>query len=62
VELTLNASDGADLAWVYRHAEVLKRRERGHHIALSLRISPQDLVRFQDRFPGKITFSQQTVS
>jgi GTP-binding protein HflX len=60
LELSLEASDGASLAWVYRHAEVTKRRARGNRIALSLRIAPQEMVRFQDRFPGKIKLSQQT--
>jgi GTPase len=59
LELNLEASDGVGLAWVYRHAEVVKRRARGNRIALSLRIPPQEMVRFQDRFPGKIKLSQQ---
>ena len=58
LELSLEASDGANLAWIYRHAEVTKRRLRGNRIALSLRIAPQEMVRFQDRFPGKIKLSQ----
>ncbi|HEY5083951.1 MAG TPA: GTPase HflX, partial [Rhizomicrobium sp.] len=58
LELSLEASDGANLAWIYRHAEVTKRRMRGNRIALSLRIAPQEMVRFQDRFPGKIKLSQ----
>jgi GTP-binding protein HflX len=59
LELSLDASDGVGLAWVYRHAEVVKRRARGNRIALSLRIPPQEMVRFQDRFPGKVKLSQQ---
>ncbi|MGH6828344.1 MAG: GTPase HflX, partial [Rhizomicrobium sp.] len=51
LEMTLNASDGAALAWVYRHAEVVTRRERGGKVALSLRIPPQGRVRFHNRFP-----------
>ena len=58
LSLNLEASDGAGLAWVYRHAEVLKRRERGGRIALSLRISPQDAPRFESRFPRKIKLPQ----
>ena len=58
LELRLEASDGAGLAWIYRHAEVVERRERAGRIALSLRTSPQNASRFQDRFPGKIKFSQ----
>ena len=60
--LSLDASDGAGLAWVYRHAEVVKRRERAGRIALSLRISPQNAARFQDRFPEKIKLSQSSCS
>ena len=58
LNLSLDASDGAGLAWAYRHAEVVKRRDRAGRIALSLRISPQNASRFQDRFPGKIKLSQ----
>jgi GTP-binding protein HflX len=54
LSLTLNASDGAGLAWVYRHAHVTGRRERAGKIALSLTISPQELPRLESRFPGKI--------
>ncbi len=54
LDLSLEVSDGAGLAWVYRHAEVVRRRERAGRIALSLRISPQNAARFQNRFPGKI--------
>ncbi|MBN9545001.1 MAG: GTPase HflX [Alphaproteobacteria bacterium] len=60
LDLSLDASDGAGLAWTYRHAEVVKRRDRAGRIALSLRISPQNAARFQDRFPGKIKLSQSS--
>jgi GTP-binding protein HflX len=60
LDLRLDASDGAGLAWIYRHAEVVDRRERAGRIALSLRIAPQDASRFQDRFPGKIKLLQRT--
>ena len=50
LDLSLDASDGAGLAWIYRHAEVVTRRERAGRIALSLRVSPQDAARFHDRF------------
>jgi GTPase len=59
LELNLEANDGASLAWVYRHAEVIGRRERGSRIALSVRISPQEMTRFEDKFPGKIKLIQQ---
>jgi len=60
LDLSLDASDGAGLAWAYRHAEVVKRRDRAGRIALSLRISPQNAARFQDRFPGKMKPSQRS--
>jgi GTP-binding protein HflX len=62
LDLSLDASDGAGLAWAYRHAEVLGRRERAGRIALSLRTSPQNLARFQNRFSGKIKQKQNSAS
>ena len=52
--LKLDASDGSALAFAYRHAQVLERRDRGSKISLSLRIHPDDLGRFENRFPRKI--------
>jgi GTP-binding protein HflX len=54
ISLTLEASDGAALAWVYRHAEVTERREKAGKIILKLRIRPQDVGVFENRFPRKI--------
>ena len=62
LSLSLEASDGAGLAWVYRHAEVLKRQERAGRIMLALLVSPQNVARFQNRFPEKIKFSQRTAA
>ena len=45
--LKLKAEDGEGLAFVYRHAQVLERRDRAGKIALALRISPQDRARFE---------------
>jgi len=56
--LKLDAADGSDLAFAYRHAQVLERRERGSKISLSLRVHPDDLGRFESRFPKKITLEQ----
>ena len=57
--LTLDAADGAGLAWAYRHAEVVDRRERAANIVLKLRIRPQDAGKLADRFPGKIKPNQK---
>jgi GTP-binding protein HflX len=59
LDLSLDVSDGAGLAWIYRHAEVVTRRERAGRIALSLRVSPQDAARFHDRFLKNIKQSQK---
>jgi GTP-binding protein HflX len=49
--LKLDAADGGALAFAYRHAQVLERRDRAGKISLSVRIHPDDLGRFQNRFP-----------
>jgi len=56
--LKLDAADGGALAFAYRHAQVLERRDRGGKISLSLRIHPDDLGRFENRFPKKIAIEQ----
>lgn len=56
--LKLDAADGGALAFAYRHAQVLERRDRGGKITLSLRIHPDDLGRFQSKFSRKITIEQ----
>ncbi|OAI44992.1 GTPase HflX [Rhizomicrobium sp. SCGC AG-212-E05] len=58
LSLKLDAADGSALAFAYRHAQVLERRDRGGKISLSLRIHPDDLGRFESRFPKKITLEQ----
>jgi GTP-binding protein HflX len=57
--LSLEASDGAGLAWIYRHAEVVTRQERNGKIALTLKIRPQDAGMIQGHFPGKIKLDQK---
>jgi len=59
LSLTLDASDGAALAWVYRNAQVTERRDRAGKIALKLTIRPQDAGRIENRFPGKTKFNQK---
>ena len=49
IELVVPLSDGAAIAWLYRHGEVLDRRddETGAHFAV--RLSPADIGRFKHR-------------
>ncbi len=56
--LRLDAADGEALAFAYRHAQVLDRRERAGKISLALRIHPDDMGRFQSRFAQKMTVKQ----
>ena len=56
--LKLDAADGGALAFAYRHAQVLERRMRGGQINLSLRIHPDELGRFENRFHQKIVREQ----
>ncbi len=60
LSLTLDASDGEGLAWVYRHAQVTARLVSGGKIALSLTIDPQERARLESRFPGKIKTTQRS--
>ena len=52
--LTLPHADGEGLAWVYRHAQVLKRADKPTGVELTLAIDPQDVGRFSNRFTGDI--------
>jgi len=45
-ELSLPAADGARLAWLYRHGEVLHRVEEEGAVRLTVRLSPADRARF----------------
>jgi GTPase len=58
VKLKLDAADGSALAFAYRHAQVLERRDRGGKISLSLRIHPDDLGRFESKFAKKMSIEQ----
>ena len=40
-------SDGARIAWAYRHAEVITRHDSETHVRLQLRLSPADKARFE---------------
>jgi GTP-binding protein HflX len=53
IEADLDASDGAALAWLYRHGRVVSREERpdgGMH--LEVRLDPQALGRFERLYPN----------
>jgi GTP-binding protein HflX len=58
LSLDLDAADGEALAFAYRHGQVVERRDRAGGISLILRIQPDDLARFESRFPRKIALIQ----
>lgn len=47
--ITLDASDGARLAWVHAHGRVLGQETDGDHITVSVRMSDEDFGRFEAR-------------
>jgi GTP-binding protein HflX len=47
VRLDIPLSDGKTLAWIYRHGEVLGRRDDGEAAHLSVRLSDADLARLR---------------
>lgn len=49
IELTVPGSDGAALAWLYQHGEVLARDDGDEGVRLTVRLSPADRARFEGR-------------
>ncbi len=49
VELDVPLSDGAAIAWLYRHGEVLTRRDDDTRAHFAIRLSPADIGRFKHR-------------
>lgn len=43
----LDAADGAGLAWLYRHGEVLRREATEDRIEVQVRLRPEDRARFE---------------
>jgi GTPase len=47
LEVRIPVTDGAKLAWAYRHGEVLHRQDDETHVQLRLRLSATDKARFE---------------
>ena len=47
LELQVPVADGARLAWLYRHGEVVAREDDEHHVTLQVRLSAVDKARFE---------------
>ena len=50
MELTLDASDGQGLHWLYEHAEVMSRRDEDDRLRLTVRVAPDQIERIKRRF------------
>ena len=48
-EYRLSPSDGAGIAWLYEHGEVLSREDAEEAVRLKVRLSPADRARFEQR-------------
>ena len=54
LEITLDAGDGAGLAWLYENAEVLGRRNgRTGNVTLKIRAGATEMGRITRKFPGR---------
>jgi GTPase len=51
---TLPAGDGASLAWLYQHGEVIERQDGDEGVRVSVRLLPADRARFERGFNGKL--------
>jgi GTPase len=49
VEIDLPLADGASIAWLYRHGEVLERHDDGETTHLVINMAQEDLARFHAR-------------
>ena len=49
VTLAVALDDGAALAWLYNHGQVLERRDDAHHAHIRVDLDPADLARFHHR-------------
>ena len=51
-DLKLPQGDGAAISWLYRHADVLSRDDRGDFAHLEVSIAPEELARFKKNHPN----------
>ena len=58
-ELALDPSDGADLAWLYAHGEVLDRHtSEDGTLRLKVRVAEKSMAAFRERYGQRIQHSQ----
>ena len=47
IDIKLRHAEGAHVAWLYKHGEVLDRREDERYCYLRVRLDPGDVARFE---------------
>jgi GTP-binding protein HflX len=53
VDVEISLADGAALAWLYRHGEVLERRDEGLSTHIVVAMDAEDEAQFRNRFQGR---------
>ncbi len=53
--LHLDSSDGAGLAWAYKHGRVVNRRDRADGLSLTVAVDPADVDRFAARYGNRLS-------
>ena len=46
-DYAIPSADGARLAWLYRHGEVIERDDQDGDVRVTVRLSPTDRARFE---------------
>ena len=54
VTVALKLAEGAPLAWLYDHGEVVDRRDHDLATEVDVRLAPRDLDRFLKKFAGSV--------
>ena len=52
IEVDLNPADGKTLSWLYSHGEVIERTQTDEAIALKVRMSEENIMRFNQMMSG----------
>jgi GTP-binding protein HflX len=53
VDIEVSLADGAALAWLYRHGEILERHDEGMSTHIVVALDTEDEVQFRNRFQGR---------
>lgn len=53
VDVEISLADGAALAWLYRHGEILERRDEGMSAHIVVALDAEDEAQFRNRFRGR---------